>query len=98
MSGTRSFRGVAMRLIDREFAGHGRPLARNRIDPDLAAMQFDKGTHQRQAEARAAMPRAVGMTLEPVEHLVLHLRRDAGSAIAHRAPHAAARPPRPHSA
>src|SRR6202171_384089 len=78
----RSFRGVAMRsLIDRKIARDGRALADDRIDAHLASVQFDKRTHQRQAEAGAAMPRAVGMALEPVEHLVLDVRRNARTGI-----------------
>ena len=46
------------RLVDREVAGHRRALADGRIDAHLAAMQFDEGAHQRQAEAGAAMPRS----------------------------------------
>src|ERR1700734_3586878 len=85
MSLDRSFRGVAMHgLIDRKVAGDGRALADDRIDAHLAAMQFDKGAHQRQAEAGAAMPRPVGMTLEPVEYLVLDVGRNARAGIGHR--------------
>src|SRR6202522_2844647 len=85
MSWDRSFRGVAMHgLIDRKVAGDGGALADDRIDAHLAAMQFDKGAHQRQAEAGAAMPRPVGMTLEPVEYLVLDVGRNARAGIGHR--------------
>src|SRR6202035_5516785 len=84
MSLERSFRGVAMRgLIDRKVAGHGRALAYDRIDAHLASVQLDKGAHQRQPEAGAAMPRAVRMTLEPVEHLVLDVGRNARPGIGH---------------
>src|SRR5216684_8343999 len=80
----RSFSGVAMRsLIDRKVAGDGCAFADDRIDAHLASMHFDKGAHQRQAEAGAAMPRAVGMTLEPIEHLVFDIGRDAGTGIGH---------------
>src|SRR3954462_3225229 len=94
MSRAQSFRGVAMRLIDREFAAHGGALADRRIDTDLAAVQFDKRAHQRKPEPGTAMPRAVGMALEPVEYLILDLRRNAGAAIGHRKHHAAVGPPR----
>ena len=59
------------------------PLPTIEIDAHLAAMQFDKGAHQRQPEAGAAMPRAVGMAFEPVEHLVLDLGRNARAGIGH---------------
>ena len=58
------------------------PLPTTEFDAHLAAMQFDEGAHQRQAEAGAAMTRAVGMALEPVEHLVLDVGRNAGAVIA----------------
>src|SRR5713226_4380076 len=84
MSWERSFRGVAMRsLIDRKVAGHGRAFADDRIDAHLASVQFDEGAHQRQAEAGAAMPRAVGVTLEPVEHLVFDVGRNTRAGIGH---------------
>src|SRR5438128_12698090 len=83
MSRARSFRGVAMRLIDREFAAHGGALADGGIDAHLAAVQFDKGAHQRQAKAGAAMPGAVGMALEPVEYPILELRRNARATVGH---------------
>src|SRR6202521_3208271 len=89
MSWERSFRGVAMRsLIDRKVAGHGRAPSADRIDAHLASVQFDKGAHQRQAEAGAAMPRPVGMTLEPVEYLVFDIGRNAGAGICHGENHA----------
>src|SRR6266852_4263088 len=81
----RSFRGVAMRgLIARKVARHRRAFADARIDAHLAAVQFDKGAHQRQAEASAAMPRSMGAALEPVEHLVLDVGRNARTGIGHR--------------
>src|ERR671930_916283 len=95
MSWARSFGGVAMRvLVDREVAGDGGALAYHRIDAHLAAMQLDEGAHQRQAEAGAAVPRAVGVAFEPVEHLVLHLGRNAGAAIADGEDDAMLGPPR----
>src|SRR5664279_4146686 len=82
MSWERSFRGVAMRgLIDRKVARDGRALADDRIDAHLASVEFDKGAHQRQAETGAAMPRAVRMALEPVEHLVLDVGRNPRTGI-----------------
>src|SRR5450756_23990 len=85
MSWERSFRGVAMRsLIGRKVARDGRALADDRIDAHLASVKLDKGADQRQAEAGAAMPRAVGMALEPVEHLVLDVGRNARTGIGHR--------------
>src|SRR6266540_3102838 len=95
MSRARSFGGVAMRvLVDRKVAGDRRALADHGIDAHLAAVQLDKGTHQRQAEAGAAVTRAVGVALEPVEHLVLHLSRNAGAGIAYGKDHAMLGPPR----
>src|SRR5216684_6716747 len=84
MSWDRSFRGVAMRsLIDRKVARDGRAFADDGIDAHLASVQFDEGAHQRQTEAGAAVPRPVGMTLEPVEHLVLDVGRDARTGVGH---------------
>src|SRR6478735_12586501 len=95
MSLIRSFGGVAVRvLVDREVAGDRCALADYRIDAHLAAVQFDEGAHQRQPEAGAAMTRAVGMALEPVEHLVFHFSRNAGAAIADGKDHAMLGPPR----
>src|SRR3954469_15243930 len=83
MSLARSFGGVAMRvLVDREVAGDRRALADHRIDTHLAAVQFDERAHQRQAEAGAAMTRALGVAFEPVEHLVLDVGWNAGAGIA----------------
>src|ERR1700704_4582738 len=84
MSWERSFRSVTMRgLIDRKVARDGRALADDRIDAHLASVQLDKRANQRQAEAGAAMPRARGMALEPVEHLVLDVGRNARTGIGH---------------
>src|SRR3977135_1799323 len=84
ISWDRSFRGVAMRsLVDRKVARDGRAFADDRIDAHLAAVQLDKGAHQRQAEAGAAMPRSMGMTLEPVEPLVFDVGRNARTGIGH---------------
>src|SRR5207302_7565801 len=52
-----------------------------RIDAYLAAMQLDKRALQGQAEAGAAVPRPVRVALEPVEHLVLDVRRNARTGI-----------------
>src|ERR1700720_3346303 len=85
----RSFRGVAMRgMVDRKVARDGRASADDRIDAHLASMQFDKGAHQRQAEARATMPRSLGMAFEPVEHLVFDIGRNARTGIGHGEGHA----------
>src|SRR5437868_371019 len=84
MSWERSFRGVALySLVGREVASDGRALADGRINTHLAAVQFDKGAHQRQAETGAAVPRPVGMALKPVEHLVLDVGRNAWTGIGH---------------
>src|SRR5213075_2377945 len=95
MSWAWSFGGVAMRvLVDRKVAGDRGALADHGIDAHLAAVQFDKGAHQRQAKAGAAVTRAVGMALEPVEHLVLHLSGNARAGIADGEDHAMLGPPR----
>src|ERR1700739_258365 len=84
MSRGGSFRSAAMRRpIEWKVAGDGRSPAHDRINPHPSSMQFDEGFYHRQAEPGAAMPRSVGMTLEPVEHLVLDLRWNAGSAVGH---------------
>src|SRR3954468_4725941 len=85
MSLARSFGGVAMRvLVDRKVTADRGALAHHRIDPHLAAVQFDKGAHQRQAEPGAAVPRAARAALTPLEYLVFHVWRDTGTAIGHR--------------
>src|SRR6478609_9105507 len=85
MSLMRSFGGVTMGvLVDRKIARHRRAFADHRIDLHLAAMQLDERAHQREAEAGAAVPRAVGMALEPVEHLVFDVGRNAGAGIGDR--------------
>src|SRR6516225_4639142 len=84
MSRARSFRGVTVRgLIDRKIAGDGRSSADGRIDAHPASVQFDERFYQRQAEAGASVARAVGMTLEPVEHLVLDVGWNARTEIGH---------------
>ena len=55
-------------------------------------MQLHEGAHQRQAEASAAMARAERVGLEPIEHLVLHVRRDAGPVIGDREYHGVLEP------
>ena len=72
------------RFAEREDAGDGGAAADGGIERHRSAVQLDEGAHQRQAEARAAMARAERMGLEPVEHLVLHVGRDAGSVVGHR--------------
>src|SRR3569623_2430627 len=82
MLSVRSFSGVAMRgLVERKIANDPGAALDGRIEIHASAMEFHKGAHQRQAEARAAMPRAVGAALEPVEHLVLDVRRNAGAFV-----------------
>src|SRR4029077_7862482 len=89
MSQARSFSGVALHgLLKRKFADHSGPLARGRRETHVAAMQFDKGAHQRQAESGAAMPRALRMALEHVEGLVAELRRHARAGVGHGEDHA----------
>ena len=50
-------------------------------------MQLDERAHQRQAEAGAAVLRTHRVGLEPVEHLILGVGRDAGPAIGDREHH-----------
>src|SRR5262245_41194690 len=71
-------------LIEREDAGHRGAAADGGFERHRAAVQLHERTHQGEAEARAAVARAERMGLEPIEHLVLYIGRDAGSAIGHR--------------
>ena len=56
-------------LLEREDAGHRGAAADRGIERHRAAVQLDERAHDRQAEAGAAVARAVRMGLEPVEHL-----------------------------
>src|SRR5256886_16225796 len=71
-------------VIEREDAGDRGAAADGGFERHRAAMQLDERAHQGQAEARAAVARAERMGLEPIEHLVLYIGRDAGPAIGHR--------------
>src|SRR5262249_14778585 len=91
-SGTRSSTmisrgGFLGAVLEREDAGHGGAAADRRLKRHRAAVQLDEGAHQGKAEARAAVAGAERMGLEPVEHLVLHVGRDAGPAVGHREHH-----------
>src|ERR1035437_3369488 len=66
-------------LHGREHAGHRGALPERGVDRHRAAVQLDERAHQREPEAGAAVLRAHRVGLEPVEHLVLRLRRNAGA-------------------
>src|SRR5690242_18799786 len=74
-------------MLGRKQAGHGGAAAERRIEAHGAAMQLHERAHQRQAEAGAAVARALRMRLEPVEDAILHLGRDAGAAVRDREHH-----------
>src|SRR5215468_3038011 len=71
-------------VIEREDAGDRGAAADGGFERHRAAVQLDERAHQGQAEARTAVARAERVSLEPIEHLVLYIGRDAGSAIGHR--------------
>src|ERR1700733_12775372 len=77
-------RFVQLRAPGRENAGDGRSLALHRVDLDAPAMQLDERTHDRQAKADTAMPRARSLRLEPFEHVFEKIRRNSAALIAHR--------------
>src|SRR3954449_3511302 len=74
-------------LVEREHTGHGGAEADIGLQRDAAAMQLDEGTHERKPKPGAAVMRAQRIRLEPVEHPVLHVRRDAWAAIGDREHH-----------
>src|SRR5215470_2440924 len=82
-----SRRRSLLAFAKRKHAGDGGAAADRRIERHRAAMQLHEGAHQRQAKAGAAMPRAEGMGLEPIEYLVLHVGRDAGAIVGDREYH-----------
>src|SRR3954452_12453817 len=82
-----SRRGSLAGLSKREHAGDGGAAPDRRVERHGAAVQPHKGAHQRQAQASAAMPRAEGVGLEPIEYLILHIRRDAGAVVGNREHH-----------
>src|SRR2546427_8211688 len=71
-------------VIEREDAGDRGAAADGGFERHRAAVQLHERAHQGAAEARAAVARAERVSLEPIEHLALHIGRDAGSAIRHR--------------
>src|SRR5262245_17666990 len=71
-------------VVERENAGDRGAAADRRFERHRAAVQLHKGADQGEAEARAAMARAERMGFEPIEHLVLYVRRNAGPTIRHR--------------
>src|SRR5262249_8490501 len=71
-------------MIEREDAGDRGAAADGGFERHRAAVQLHERAHQGQAEARAAVARAERMGLEPIEHLVLYIGRDARPAIGHR--------------
>src|SRR5436305_15187703 len=70
--------------FEREAAFDRSALTDGGIERHGAAVQFDKGTHDRQAEAGATVARALRMRFEPVEHAVLYFGRDAGAVVGDR--------------
>src|SRR5262245_24336687 len=74
-------------LSEREHAGDGGATPDRRVERHRAAVQLHKRAHQRQAEASAAMTRAEGVGLEPIEYLILHIGRDAGAVVGNRKYH-----------
>src|SRR5262249_34994711 len=71
-------------MIEREDAGDRGAAADGGFERHRAAVQLHERAHQGEAEARTAVARAERMGLEPIEHLVLYVGRDAGAAIGHR--------------
>src|SRR5215831_10746036 len=71
-------------MIEWEDAGHRGAAADGGFERHRAAVQLHERAHQGEAEARTAVARAERMGLEPIEHLVLYVGRDAGAAIGHR--------------
>src|SRR5262247_388882 len=68
-------------MIEREDAGDRGAAADGGFERHRAAVQLHERAHQGEAEARAAVARAEGVSLEPIEHLALHIGRDASSAM-----------------
>src|SRR5215471_5099593 len=87
MAATISRRGAPGPVVEREAAGHRGTAADRRFEAYGTAVQLDEGANQRESEAGAAVARAERMGLEPVEHLALHLLRDAGPAVGDRDHH-----------
>ncbi len=69
------------RRFGREDAGHGGAAADRGIDRHRPAVQLDERAHQREAQAGAAVARAERVGLEPVEHLVADVGRDARALV-----------------
>src|SRR5439155_13105273 len=76
-----SCRRPLARFAEREDAGDGGAAADRGVERHSAAVQLDKGAHQRQAKPGAAVARAERMSLEPIEHLVLHIGRNARAVV-----------------
>ena len=73
---------VAPQQLGRELDHEARPLARQRLDPDPAAVGLHEPAHDRQPEARAAMAGARGAgAVERLEHALALRGRDAGPAV-----------------
>ena len=66
--------------VDRETAGDDGAAAFLRDEFDRAAMQFDEGTHDREAEPDAAVT-AAAVRFEAIEHAVDHRLGNAAAAI-----------------
>src|SRR3954463_4479924 len=79
-----SRRGPLAGMAEREHAGDRGAAADGGVEGHRAAVQLDEGAHERKSEAGAAVMRAQGICLEPIEHPVLHVRRDAGALVRNR--------------
>src|SRR3954453_11585950 len=79
-------------LLAREAALDGGALADDGIERHRAAVQLDERAHDGKTEPGAAMARALRMRLEPVEHAILHLRRDPGTVVGDREYHGVGMP------
>src|SRR5215475_12524053 len=87
-----SRRGPLAGLSEREHAGHGGTAPDCRVERHRTAVQLHKGAHQRQAQASAAMTRAEGVGLEPIEYLILHIGRYSGTVVGNREHHGILKP------
>src|SRR6516225_10559887 len=76
-----SRRRLLRAVVEREDAGDCGAAPHCGVERDRPAMQLDKRAHQRETQAGAAVVGAERMGLEPIEHLVLYVGRNAGTAI-----------------
>src|SRR6516165_5169269 len=80
----RSRRRLLRAVVEREDAGDGSPAPHRGFERHRPAMQLDERAHQRKTQAGAAVAGAERMGLEPIEHLILYIGRNAGTAIRNR--------------